>query len=472
MSTEVLCEPHVAEEAETHSFIETAAPVLQIAPPASAPESPRRVAESFDGGWRLFQDRLERYAARCAVLWKAAEPVTPDLGRPTTASDKLRRERKTEECLEEVKRRLRRYPRSTEARGVWCRDFLKAAREMASGCLGFPDAGLKLLFTEPALEATRRFVREARAFDPSLSEESLLQALRNLWVVHSIQLMVGKEISLSPASFGYSMLYPWTDNYLDGCDVPGLSKADFGKWLDQRLCDSQTVARDSHTAQVGRLVGLIEGRFPREEFEEVYLSLRGIHWAQMASLSLQQAGDIPDEETVLGITVRKGGASVLADAYLVGGKLSEAEASFMFGYGVLLQLLDDLQDVQSDLADGHTTLFARPAAGGFLDEVTSKLWSFMRAVLSHPTGSGANHFGPINAMIQESCKLLLLRAVARNHGFYTAGFVSEMETLSPFRFGFLRDREETLAGECKEILARLQRQECVSSVVCFPIPGS
>jgi len=58
---------------------------------------------------------------------------------------------------------------------------------------------------------------------------------------------------------------------------------------------------------------------------------------------------------------------VLADGYLRPDRLSPEQARFVFGWGVLLQLADDLQDVRRIGRDGMLTMFtgARdgPAAG-------------------------------------------------------------------------------------------------------------
>jgi hypothetical protein len=415
--------------------------------------------EPRDGSWRLFQERVEGYAARYAALWESIEAGPPPLGPAIPLCDKLKREARANGQFEEIKAHLRQFPRSREKREDWRGKLLNSAREIAGDSLGLPNAGLELLFTGPGLEATRQFVREAKAFDSRLNEESLLQAMRNLWVVHSIQLLLDKEVALSPATFAYSMLYPWTDNYLDDPKISSGMKVCFGKWLERRLCGFGAAAPDSHAEQVSRLVAFIEGVFPRSEFEEVYLSLRAIHHAQMASLGQQQAAGFLDERNLLQITLRKGGTSVLADAYLVAGQLSEAEADFMFGYGVLLQLMDDLQDLANDLANRHSTLFVRPAeAGGLLDASTARLWSFVRTVLESSSRFEAPRFQPIQALLQESCKLLLFQAVARNHRFYSTRFVTELESCSPFRFAFLRAREKSVAGECRQIISLLRRR--------------
>jgi hypothetical protein len=433
-------------------------PLLKFYPP-----NRRTSLEVVNGAWQLFQWRVEGYTAKYAALWEAVEATTPRLGPDIPSSQKLERESRATREFERIKTRLRQIPRLREQREVWRQDLLNTARELAGSMLDLPNAGLKLLFTQEGMEATRRFVHDAKAFDSGMDDDSLLQALRNLWVIHSIQLLLDQEVSLSLAIFAYSMLYPWTDNYLDDPQIPSESKVEFGEWLEQRLCGSRVAPPGLHAAQVGRLVALIEEDFPRAEFEEVYLSLRAIHQAQTASLEQQVADDRLDEQKLLQITMSKGGTSVLADAWLVAGQLTEPEADFMFGYGILLQLLDDLQDVRSDLADGNATVFTRQAADGLLDELASRLWSFTQAVLWSSSRFEAPRFQPIKALIQENCKLLLLQAVAGNCGFYTTRFAAELETCSPWNFSFLRVRGAKLQSECKSIIALLRRERRIDS---------
>ena len=66
---------------------------------------------------------------------------------------------------------------------------------------------------------TDEFVRRAYDFDPNIGDEEVYQASRNVLIMNSIQMYLGKEICLTPSVFAYSMLYPYTDNYLDALDV-------------------------------------------------------------------------------------------------------------------------------------------------------------------------------------------------------------------------------------------------------------
>jgi hypothetical protein len=388
--------------------------------------------------------------------------VAPRLGPDIPLSGKLKREGQATRRMEEIESRLQHFPHCPQRRDAWRETLLQRTRELAGSCLGFPTGGLQLLFNRDGLEATRAFVRAAKSFDPDLKDESLFQALRNLWIVNTIQLLLDQPLSVSPAIFGYSMLYPWTDNYLDDPSLPAPSKLAFGEWLEQRLGGAAADPADAHAAQVSQLVALIEGCFPRAGFAEVYLSLQAIHHAQMASLRQQRSAHGMSGRELLRTTFQKGGASVLPDAYLAAGSLSEAEAEFMFGFGALLQLIDDLQDLQADLANGHSTLFAQPA-GGLLDGATTRLWSFAQAVLWSPGPFDAPKHRPVKELIQESCKLMVLQAVARNQRLYSPDFAAQLEAASPFRFCFMRDRETAAAREGDKMLSLLRRQRRLGS---------
>jgi len=73
---------------------------------------------------------------------------------------------------------------------------------------------------EPVLRgcesAGKLFVRRAREHDPALSDDDIHQALRNQWVFNSMQSSLSHPVTLTSASLGYSLMYPCTDNLLDG----------------------------------------------------------------------------------------------------------------------------------------------------------------------------------------------------------------------------------------------------------------
>jgi len=342
--------------------------------------------------------------------------------------------------------------------------LLGAVRRIASDYLQGDAEGLAQLFTAEGLAATRQFVRQAKAFAPAISDQNLFQALRNLWVTHSVQLFLRAPITLSPTIFAYSMLYPWTDNCLDDLRLERAAKIAFGDWLTLRLSGEIAPTRDVHAEQVGRLVGMIERLYPRAEFPEVYLSLQAIHHAQMRSLDQQDVAWTLDEQALLDLSIAKGGASVLTDACLVRGSLTDDEAEFMFAYGVLLQLMDDLQDLRDDLANRHLTIFTRQTRIGPLDEVTTRLWAFTQKVLWGFSRFASAQPCPLKSLVQDNFRLLLVQTVARNHEFYTPDFVMRVEASSPVRFCYLTGQEKTLTGKYSQVLTSIRQSRRIDSL--------
>jgi hypothetical protein len=194
------------------------------------------------------------------------------------------------------------------------------------------------------------------------------------------------------------------------------------------------------------MVSLIESQYPRPKYPRVYECLLAIHQAQENSIAQSKRGRLLSDVELLRLSCAKGGTSVLADACLSHGSLTDTEARFAFHWGVLLQLGDDLQDIQEDLKHGSTTMFSRRAKQGIpLDMLVRQLLNFSDKVSDQvdalPHGDAA-----LKKLLRMSWRSLILMAVARSHRYFTKGFVAEVEVESPFRFGFLRARQKKISG--------------------------
>jgi len=125
----------------------------------------------------------------------------------------------------------------------------------------------------------------------------------------------------------------------------------FGIWLNGGIC-SPNGQRES---DILKLIQLIENQYNWFKFPYVYESLLSIYEAQCDSLK-QQNMEIGTGELV-DLTFKKGATSVIADGYLINGSITPSLFTFLCWYGVLLQLCDDLQDLESDLYESHFTLY-------------------------------------------------------------------------------------------------------------------
>lgn len=289
-------------------------------------------------------------------------------------------------------------------------------------------------------EVTTAFIQQVHEFDSQMDIYDAFQAIRNVWIMNSIQLLFEMEVKLTPSIFAYSMMYPYSDNYLDD---PSHSLAE-KKQFNQRFRNWLIGEKDSPTnpleEKLFRLVQMIESEFDRTENPDVYNSLLAIHTAQEKSL-LQQGESVPEE--VLAISFEKGGTSVLADAYLVRGKLTEKEAQFFFDYGVLLQLIDDLQDVEEDLQAQQQTIFTKKDDQLYLDDVTNKLMNFIQYFKDQDTCFTSRQGMELKEVICNSAVGMLDEAIAQNKQRYSEEYYQARDAQSKVGFAYLADLRET-----------------------------
>ncbi len=409
-----------------------------------------------------FRDGIVRLIEKYCRQWWVTGSATPVCA--LTIERQRINECETDRIIDYFENELEVCPEAASERELWRAQILDAIYRFGASVLGLPESHLRILLSKPNIDVTRRFIHRAREFDPTVEIEALFQALRNVWIMNCIKIFFDRESAFSPSIFAYSMLYPYTDNFMDRPDVPREAKAMFSARLAGRLAGEDIKSTGSQESAVFRLVGLIEREFPRGDFPEVYWSLLAIHRAQVNSLLQQGPQLLGDPAEILRISVEKGGSSVLADGYLVTGTLKRDEADFCFGFGVLLQLLDDLQDLRSDLECEHWTIFSQCARDSRLDGVTSRLHRFMDRVLQSARCFSAPRGDLFRELIRRNCAFLLLRALAENQEFYSDGYINTMEAYSPLRFAYLRERSRTVQQRYVRVKKALAERKKLDSI--------
>lgn len=411
-----------------------------------------------------FAADLSAFIGKYTATWENAPSQIPLRAKRFDRRSQRENERHLDLLIELVERRLKVFPDSPSEQAAWRENIVTAARRMCVRPIGLPEPYLDILLSREYTEVTRDFVREARDFDPGIALTDLGQAMRNVWVTNYLQILKGRQPSLNAAIFAYSMLYPYTDNFLDRPDFSSASKAAFNRRFGLRLGGAGLLPLEPHERQIYRLVELIERRYPRREFPEVYRSLLAIHHGQVRSLEQQGAGCSLEPGQILRISVEKGGTSVLADGYLIDGRLSRAEADFFFGFGVLLQLQDDLQDLQPDRRSQRWSIFSRAESGSALEALTCRLYHFMTIVLETDGGfSGARH-ATLKELIASNCLILMLQSIALNSSRYGRCFLGRMENFSPLSFEYLRKLLPRLEKKHAGIMKSFRRRRNPVSV--------
>jgi hypothetical protein len=256
-----------------------------------------------------------------------------------------------------------------------------------------------------------------------------------------MQLILGLPVELTPAVFAYSLLYPYSDNILDNPRVTPGEKRSFGEWFLSVLKDENPPVQTERERRIREMIALVEKQFPRKSYPAVYQSMIGIHDAQSRSLKLMRSAASPYEADVLGLSFEKGGASVLGDGYLVAGELTDWQCRFMFGYGCFTQLMDDVEDIGSDLKAGIATIYSQSAGRWMLDGMTNRLFHFGEGVFSQMERFPGEDAALLRSLVWDCIQPALIGSLIRSHRYYSRGYLASLQDHFPFHFRSL-DRQE------------------------------
>lgn len=383
---------------------------------------------------------IQKYTKDTADSWERSLPHFPFIGQKFNLSEKQVRERILDQYIESVKAlrngKLDRKKLTDKEQLL----IFENTRTFLRDGLDFTDQQLEVMFSDELKEVTRQFVRQARQFDSALTFHDIFQACRNVWIMNGLQIVLGLTVQLTDSIFAYSLLYPYTDNLIDNPQISSIDKLIFSHNFYLRLDGQNPEPNNSTEKIIFSLVTMIEAEYPRSVYPEVYNSLIAIHDAQTRSMQLIHSGSSLSETETLEICLAKGGASVLADGYLVAGKLSKDQEYFLFGYGAYLQLLDDIQDVEEDRAGGLETLFS--SSHEFLEEKLNKTYWFGELVMQSLPLFGGQHLEVFQSLMRKSMDLFIIEAIAQYPNFYDKNYVLEMEDHSPFSFSYIQKQKD------------------------------
>lgn len=389
---------------------------------------------------------IEMQVNQTAEVWHSCAGQPAYSSPRYSLQEKRRREKAYDQALQDVEQVARRSARRKGER-IKMQDRVTASfARFSASALDLPEEAIHLL-THDFLPVGTALARWARQFDPSLEMPGIIQACRNAWTACGLQPLLGNRLEITPSILGYSLLYPYSDNYLDREDLSAAEKICSSQRFLGRLRGEALAAQNHQETALWALVALIEQQYPRNQFPQVFDCLYAIHRAQEESIAQLQGYGLSSDIDILRMSCAKGGSSVLTDACLAHGWLDKDESRFAFHWGVLLQLGDDLQDVEEDRRRGSVTLFTKAIAEGrLLDDVVVQLLNFSAAVAAQmdhlPNGSTM-----LKDLLRMSWRSLILGAVANSYQYFSPSFLTNAEECSPFHFDFLRARSRRMASK-------------------------
>lgn len=306
--------------------------------------------------------------------------------------------------------------------------------EIDQGGYLFEEPFLEFFLDKGYLDSARDFFAMAQKKDGNLTFEEIFQAIRNVWIMNSLQLIWDLPLEVTPSVYAYSMLYPYTDNFLDDPEITHSDKKQFNQKLCGLIQGIPQSSKNFHQERVFHLISDIENQYPRPHFPMVYEGLELIQDAQILSLRQDHSEALPKED-LLKLSFYKGGTSVLGDACLVKGLLTPQEITFAFHYGTFLQLVDDLQDAKDDRKDGHQTIFTTGASNQALDEDVQSLIAYTKTVNTPlPLDSPLAKY--MKRIIGSCSLILIMTTLGKTPQLVSTSLYQEIEALSKVHLDF------------------------------------
>jgi len=82
---------------------------------------------------------------------------------------------------------------------------------------------------------TLDFVNKGKRYDLKINPEELFKAGRLLWTIIAMEVQFNVPLKMTDSIFGYNMLYPYTDDFVDCTSVSQKSKKEFAEVFHERL---------------------------------------------------------------------------------------------------------------------------------------------------------------------------------------------------------------------------------------------
>ncbi len=292
------------------------------------------------------------------------------------------------------------------------------------------------------LEAFKReakhFTNSVRAFDESLRPAQIWQTLRNYFIYAMILDMQGKEQHAGDPILAYSLLYPYTDNYIDDARITRQDKERYNRMIASKLRDEAVTPHNALEEKTCRLLDMILTAYEGSARKKIMETLLELLEAQNNSIRQQKTP--LTEAQILEISIRKGSTSVLADYLFAATDWREYEENFYLKFGFLLQLVDDLQDIEEDRNAGSQTLMTGAESRQRLEQYTNRLLWFSWHVI--------RDFEPVNpelkGFVLKHCVEISLLTAAANQQFFSREYLRALETYLPFSLDFLKKMKKQM----------------------------
>lgn len=426
----------------------------------------------FSVGVRRERDVLAKSEIRkiCSeeivALWNELPVSFPQFLEEVSEAQKGKNEAVIEEMMVRWQEKGKEFPKKQEEQLAWKQEMEEMTEEFLEKeeilCI-------RQYMSQETLaefkEETKRFVRQTRSFDPELSAENIWQALRNYFIYALITDLQGQKQECKEAAFAYSLLYPYTDNFIDEkghtkqqkeeynrmiadvlqgkSQIPekGLPTMEMQETLEKGLPTmeiQETLEKELPTMGIQektrQLLERLTGSYQGEKKQEIRNLLLMMLEAQDRSIRQQTGKAELTKEEILDISAYKGSLSVLIDYFFTVEELRKEEVRFYMKFGFFLQLADDLQDRKEDQKSGSKTLMVHAAQKGELAEHVNRLLHYAHRIFAEFTPANNR----LKSFMEKNCYSLVLGAAMENPECFSREEREQMERFFPVHMEFLQ----------------------------------
>lgn len=290
-------------------------------------------------------------------------------------------------------------------------------------------------------EQIKVFIRRVRRFDKKLSMADMGQAVRNYIVYAIFRKLKEMPQICTNASFGYSMLYPYTDNYIDNPKRSAEDKKHYNTLIYEKLLKGTSKAACKHEVKTLELLSAIEEDYKRPD--EIYQGLLYMLEAQKESQKQGEHKLMLTKEEIEEISVYKGGLSVLIDRYYVNVPFTENDLYFYYGFGFLLQLCDDLQDIGQDREEGSRTIFSVCRTTGETEQMVNRLFHYTKNLFAY-CDCASKEF---KEFLLCNCYRLILFSAAGSAKYFSEEWLAWAQERLPVSMEYFKTIRKSFAGE-------------------------
>lgn len=356
----------------------------------------------------------------------------PKLFAPVTPEQKKENELLVQEFSRKIKKRMQQKPRKKELEKQWeleleaeLMDFMEREHVI---CLAQWIEEERLSVCKQAI---RRFLERVRDFDATLKEAQIWQAMRNYFIYMMIVDMQGERQNARDPILAYSLLYPYTDNYIDDACILREEKERYNRMIARKLGGEEAAPANLLERKTCRLLDMILNSYEGMAKDRVAGVLLQLLNAQNNSIGQQKIQ--PTQRRILEISIDKGSTSVLADYLFSTADWREEEERFYLKFGFLLQLVDDLQDIGEDKKAGSHTLMTEAKGEKGLEACVNRLLWFSWNVIAA--------FKPRNPQLKnfvlKNCVGITLLAAVLNQQSFSGEYIKKLEPYLPFSADFV-----------------------------------